>query len=103
MVSAGSVKLLVRKTSDLAGLGIAKPNPAQRLRILLLRIETAEHDGLVEAQTGGFVHRPGVTPPKAEVLLGASCEEGPAQMQAVESGEVQITAIGDVEGARLVG
>jgi len=92
-------EIVGQKNQRLAGLRIAKPNASQSLGILLLRVESAEHHGLVEAQTRRFVHRTGVTSLEPEVLLGASYEEGPAQMQAVESGEVQVTAIGDVEGA----
>ena len=88
---------------ELAGLGIAKSNAPQRLGVLLLRVAPTEHDGLVEAQTRGFVDWAGVTPPEAGVFLGTSHEERPAQMETVEPCEVQVAAIGNVEGSRFVG
>jgi hypothetical protein len=54
---------------------------------------------LVETQTGGFVHEPGVTAGATKVLFGTGDEESAALMEAMPSGEVEVAAIHDVERA----
>ena len=54
---------------------------------------------MVEAQSGGFVHRAGVSACAAKVLFGAGDEESTALVDAIPAGEVQIAAIHDVERA----
>ena len=99
MVSAGTVKLLVRKTSALPVSGIAIADAAQRDGIIVLGVKPGEHHGLVETQAGGFVHGAGVTAGAAEVLFGAGDEESAALMDPMPAGEVEIAAIHDVERA----
>ena len=79
------------------GFGIAIANAAQRVGIIAVRIEAGRQDGLVETQAGGFVHRPGVAPGAAEILFGAGDEESAMLMEPMESGEVEIAAIHNVE------
>ena len=80
-----------------AGFGVAIADVAQRIGIIALGVKAGGHHGLVEAQTGGFVHRTGIAAGAAEVFLGAGDEESRALMEPMESGEVEIATIHDVE------
>ena len=59
------------------------------------------HDRLIKAQAGGFIYGMGIAAGTAKVFLGASDEERAGSVDAVESGEVEIAAIHDVEQASL--
>ena len=85
----------------LAGFGITIADAPQRGGIIMLGLETGHHDGLVETQAGGFIHRPGVRAGAAEILLGASDEESTTLMDAMPAGEVEVAAIHDVKRAGL--
>ncbi len=88
-----------QKDQPLAGLGIAITDATQRVGIIVLGLQAGHHDGLVEAQAGGFVHGPGVTAGAAEVLPGTGDEESAALMNPMPAGEVEIAAIQDVKRA----
>ncbi len=88
-----------QKDQPLAGLGIAITDATQRVGIIVLGLQAGHHDGLVEAQAGGFVHGPGVTAGAAEVLPGTGDEESAALMNPMPAGEVEIAAIHDVKRA----
>jgi len=84
-----------------AGLGIAIADASQRVGIIVLSLPAGHHDGLVETQSGKFVHGPGVTAGAAKVLFGAGDEESAALMNPMPPGEVQVSAIHDVKRASL--
>ena len=86
-----------QEDQHLAGFGIAITDAPQRVGIIVLGLRAGHHDGLVEAQAGGFIHGPGVTADIAEVLLGAGDEESAALMNPMPAGEVEIAAIHDVK------
>ena len=65
------------------GDGIPIAAAPQRVGIIVFGLQAGHHDGLVEAQAGGFVHGPGD-------------EASPALMQPMPAGEVEIAAIHDV-------
>lgn len=90
-----------QKDQHLAGLGIAVADAADWGGIIGLGLQSSGHHGLVKAQAGGFVHGPGVTAGTAEVFLGASDKESAGLMDPMESGEIEIATVHDVEGARL--
>ena len=90
-----------QENQHLAGFRIAIADAAERVGIIELGFQTGGHDGLVKAQAGGFVHGPGVTAGVAEVFLGAGDEESAGLMKPMESGEIEIATIHDVEGARF--
>jgi len=90
-------KIVGQEDQHLAGFGIAITDASQRGGIIVLGIQAGHHDGLVEAQSGGFVHGPRVTAGAAEVLFGAGDEESGALMNPMPAGEVEIAAIHDVK------
>ena len=59
-----------------AGLGIAIADATQRVGIIAPGVKPDGHHGLIKTQTGGFVHRTGVTAGAVEVCLGAGDEKG---------------------------
>jgi hypothetical protein len=81
----------------LAGFGIAIADATQRDGIIVLGLQAGQHDGLVEAQAGGFIHGPGVTAGATKVLFGPGDEESAALMNPMPAGEVQVAAIHDVK------
>ena len=93
----GCGEFVGQKDQSLARFEIAIADASQRRGIIILGQRARRDDRLVKAQAGGFVHRTGVATDEAEVFLGASDEEGGTLMQAVQSGEVEIAAIHDVE------
>ena len=88
-----------QEDQHVAGFGIAITDATQRVGIIVLGLKAGHHDGLVEAQSGGFVYGPGVTAGAAEVLLGPGDEESATLVEAIPAGEVQVAAIHDVERA----
>ena len=97
----GHGEVVRQKNQRLAGDGIAIADAAERHGIIVLGLEVGQHDRLVKAQPGGFIHRLRVAADKAEVFSGAGDKKGGRQMQAIEPGEVEIAAIHDVERPRL--
>jgi hypothetical protein len=83
----------------LAGFWIARPDAAQGDGIIVMGVQAGEHHGLVKTQTGGLVHRVGVTAGAAEVFFGAGDKEIAAWVEAMPAGEVEIATIHDVERA----
>ena len=94
-------EIMGQKDQCFSGFEMAIANAPQRGGIILLGLQAGRDDRLVKAQAGGFVHRVGVAADEAEVFLGASDQERGTLMQAMPAGEVQITAIHDVERTGL--
>lgn len=69
----------------------------------MVRKQSAQSDRLSETQASGFVDQAGVLTPKAGILFVARYEETSTMMQAIAAGEIQIAAICNKEGSRLVG
>ena len=86
-----------QKDQRLARFWIAITDATQRGGIIVLSLQAGHHDGLVEAQAGGFIHGPGVTAGATEVLFGSGDEESTALMQPMPPCEVQVAAIHDVK------
>ena len=90
-------KVVGQEDQQLAGLGIAITDATQRDGIIVSGSQAGHHDGLVEAQAGGFIHGLGATAGAAEVLLGTGNEERAALMNPMPANEVQVAAIHDVK------
>ena len=86
-----------QKDQRLAGFGIAIADAAHGGGKIILGVKAGEHHRLVETQAGGFIHGAGVTAGAAEVLFGASDEEGTTLVDAIPADEVEVAAIYDVE------
>ena len=97
----GHGEVVGQKNQRLAGLGIPIADAPERGGKIAPGVEADRHHGLIEAHAGGFIHGPGVTAGAAEVFLGARNEAVRTQVQAMQSGKIQIAAIHDVERTGL--
>ncbi len=79
--------------------GIDITNPAKALGIASFGNGVVETDNLIALQAGGFVDGLGANPLAIEALPGPGDEEGAGLMQMIESSEIQVTAIHQVNGA----
>src|ERR1035437_1245160 len=86
-----------QKDQGFASGGIAIADAAERRGIIVLGIQAGQDHGLVETQSGGLIHGPGVTAGATEVLHGTGDEESAALMRPMPAGEVEIAAIHDVK------
>ena len=64
-------------------------------------VNTGEPDGLIADHSGGTVDPMGIEAAKSGIGFSPQKEEAAGLMQAVETGEVEIAAIHDVEGSGL--
>ena len=92
-------KVVGQKDQRRAGFRVTIADAAQWVGIVSLGVKAGGDHRLIEAPSGGFVHRPRVTAGATEVLLGAGDEESAALMEAMPPGEVEVAAIHDIERA----
>ncbi len=79
---------------------VAVADAAQWGGIIVPGQNAGGHDRLIKAQARGFVHGSGVAASATEVFPGAGDKERAGLVKAMESGEVEIAAIHDVERGR---
>lgn len=82
-----------------AALGVAILDATQFLRVAGAGIGAGQHDALVAQKPRASVDRMGVEPSELRIAAGADDEERPGLMQQVESFEMNVAAIHDVESA----
>ena len=78
---------------------VAKRNSAEFVGIIFVSIEAAERNDLIAAYTSGFVDFHGIQAFEHDMALGADHKECGGQIDFVESLEIQISAVHDVEHA----
>ena len=83
------------------GCGVLESDAAQVLRIVLSGIESMERDGLVANQAGPAVGGGRVQASGVEVRFGSGDEEGACLSQYMETLEVEIGPVHDMEGPGL--
>ena len=83
--------------------GIVELHSAQLDRVILAGLWPGQHDGLVATQAGRFVDWMRIDPPVLKIGFGTRHKEGLSQMQGMESVEVDIAPIHDIETAGLEG
>jgi hypothetical protein len=80
---------------------IVELDPPQWLLEALARIVAGQDDGLIVDQTGGAIDRTGIAPLGFQVELGAGDEDGASVFEPRQRLEIDVTAIHDIEGARV--
>jgi hypothetical protein len=80
--------------------GIAIADTTQAFAIRLLGVENNQLHFLVAEQPRAAIDSPRIHALEFEVGFGAGDEEAGGLMEAVESLEVEVTAVHDIEGAR---
>ena len=94
------IEVIGQKDQRLA-LGIFDLDASDRRWEMLLRIKAGQRTQLVADDAGRAVRRQRVPASEAQIRLGASHEETAGLVQAMQSCEVEITAIQDVERPSL--
>jgi hypothetical protein len=94
----GQVEVVAQEHQPSARLGIAVDHATQRIGIEFRCLGTAENDRLIAAHSGRLVHPPGRLSAEVEVALGTGHEECQAQLQAMESTEIEIRSVHHIEG-----
>ena len=85
----------------LPGIGIDVTDAAKRIGIGLRRFRPSKSDSLIAAQAGGLVDVAVTTPAVNQIASGTNQEESQTPGESVETPEVDVATIHDVEGAGL--
>ena len=94
-------EMVGQKDEDLAGFQVAEADSSQLGRVELLAAGSFEADNLVTPQTAGSVDRAGFNDIETEVGFGPHHEVGLCVVQPVQSGEVNVSTIHDIDAPRL--
>ncbi len=97
------VEIIGEKDEQLVMFGIIEFYASHVDRVILIGLFPGQDDRLVAPQASRLVDRMRIDSPILEVGLGARDEEGLRLMQDIESGEVDIAPIHDIEAACLEG
>jgi len=92
-------KIIGEKGQIAAVLSVVEPDAADPVGVGVVGIKTREHYRLITGQIRGPIHRPGVEPAALKIRLGADDEEGLVLVKNVETGEIEIGAVEDIETA----
>jgi len=92
---------VVGQKDQLLALGIFDSDASDRRWKVLLRIEPVQRTQLVADDASRTIHWKGVLPRKTQIRLGSCYKETASLVQPMQPGEVEITSVHDVEGARL--
>lgn len=90
-----------QEDQGLARRRVFESHPAQMLWIVLADIKAIQSDALIANHTGGPVCGARVHPPGVHAAFGAGYEKRAALVKLEQPRKIQITAIHDVERARL--
>jgi len=80
---------------------IVKPNPPQGIRVIFTRLRSPEANRLVAPQPGAFVHEAAFDDSKSEVRLGSDDEKGTFALEAMQSLEVGVSPVHNVDRSRF--
>ncbi len=94
----GEDKIVGDKDEVLASFGIVIMNAPKRLGVIPGRLDARENNSLIGSQPRRFVDGMRIAPLELKVAFGPCHEEGEGLMHRIETGEVDVSAIHDVEG-----
>src|SRR5271163_4725448 len=92
-------KIVGQEDERLRGLAIVEADAPQMVGVMLAGIVTVERDGLIADDADCTVARCRIHPMGVHVRFGPGDEEGAELMEPVQTGEIDITAIHNVDGA----
>src|SRR5260370_24911960 len=101
MVSAGSMKLLVRNLNRLLVFAVEITQSSQLIWVGFDGVDSGQNNSVVRSNPGGLVHRMRVSALDQDIGLGAHNKEGRAKREDVTALEVHVAAIHDVERSGL--
>ena len=94
----GQVEVVAQEHQPPARLGIAVDHATQGIGVELRSLRAAEEDRLVAAHSRSLVYASGRPSAEVEVAFGPGHEECQAQLQAMESTEVEIGSVHHIKG-----
>ena len=92
-------KIIGEKGQIAAVLSVVEPDAADPGGVGVVGIKAREHNRLITGQICGPIDGPGVESAALEIRLGADDEESLVLVKNVETGEIEITAVEDIETA----
>jgi hypothetical protein len=99
----GELKVVGEEAQAQGGFRVYEFDEAQLVWVIAASVVVGEHDGLIAAQSGVLVHRPGVEATVPGVAFDPGDEEGELLGQGEKPGEVEVSPVEDVEGAGFDG
>jgi hypothetical protein len=97
----GQKKIVGQKSEVPTVLSVVEANPTDCVGVVGLGFEAGQGDFLIAPQVRGFVDGLRRDSARLEIRFGPDDEKGMVLMEGVESGEVQISSVQDIEGTRL--
>jgi len=94
----GQIELVGQENQALVDLGVEVTDAPELVRVILGGQGAGQQDRLVALEPGGLVDRTGVEAAGLQVALGPDYEEGLRLMQVMQTFEVQVSPVHDVEG-----
>ncbi len=94
-------KIIGQKGQIAVVVPVIESDAAELVGIGVVGIESREDDRLIADQIRGFIHRPRVEPAALKIGLSADDEKGLTLMEEVETGEIKVATIEDIETAGL--
>ena len=85
----------------LAAVGILESDSSQILGVMTVTEETIQENSLIANNSGGSIDRSRIEASGVEIRFGSGNKEAAGLVQSMETGEVQVTSIHDVERTRL--
>ena len=99
---AGQAKVVGDENEALARFGIDETNTPKFFGVIAFASGSLQTDRLVAAKTGRFVDGAGLADIKGHIALGARDKKSAGLMKAMQSPEIDISAIHDGDASRLV-
>ena len=94
-------KIIGQKGQIAAVIPVVEPDAAKPVGVGVVGIKARKHNRLITGQICGPIDGPGVEPAALKIRLGADDEESLALMKNVETSEIEIAAVEDIETAGL--
>ena len=96
-------EVVCQKHEFLARRRIGVSDATQGVGVAVMRVKAFQNNRLIETDAHALLDRMGITALEPEVVFGPGDKEGSVAMDTVQSREVQITAVHDVERAGFDG
>ena len=99
----GQCEIVGQKDQGRSALGINESNPTELIRVEVFALSSVQANRLIATQPTGTVDRSRFDHIEAHVFLGPGDEEGPLQMDAIQTHEINIGTVHDIDASRFDG
>jgi len=93
----GKGEVIGEELESLPGFHVEITHPPQRVRIRFRRVDGGENDGVIGTYAGGLIYRMRVAALQQHVRLGTNNEERRTEREDVQTLEIHVAAVHDVE------